>query len=760
MVGNLKGNSFSLINSTNISLDYYTNMINSFLENCVFSSEYKSYDESKGDIITFICFNIESLLNKGSLVLKSFKYQGNLVFTYNKTTNEVWINELPKSCDEKSSISVFTSDIISIIVEKLKGYVDKDRLIIRFKDDFLKFAIDNNVSKVLPQIEDNINYRRMCFIYEQLRLEEERIRNEVLEEKRRKDKEDAMKERVIAEKSVIYGIDQRDYENYLDYLNAVNKRLCEVCDYKINNIKRHLEANKKIYIELLRKNDMSYIDAGGILECICGEFDFIEYCSPELLEQIEEYFEDESVEVELTDELLNIYYESIYQYDSNLSNEESLISLLIKIRKERGWDECRYDRDGKCPAKPDDMYNYILGVNDFFGTDCDEIINYDNPIFNGSKIVEEDFKKCVDVLFQIASLKEQLSYYEGIKSNPDKALLNFQSSSDSWNSILNFPYWLRLGRDTNRIEYRDNKEKFNLLMIKPGVQNIDLNNIRIFTRNNGQEFGSTKVERRAYLNKVMQGDSKCLYCDRLMITVPKSLSFECIIELIDYAHNYGQQLQFVCESPDTAVMIKEILIDRAISEYKQESIVDVGYYSPNYQKRRNKYFKDWCFICVDPNYYSNFMIDTPTNKTFWHRYDYTGSYEYRKREVASLDYLFDYAIYKNTHDGVVDYEQISKQLLGGYSSKEGEVEPINVRVVDFMDYPEFYSFPECKGMDYIELMDYVDRRYGKRFYLEDTMRNELYSSDFKGVNEDPNEEKVYKKVFRLEIDEDDELPFN
>lgn len=736
-----------LTDPTNISLQQYTNMINKLLEKGTFSSKYKSYDSTKGEVVTFICFSIESVIERNGFVLQSFIYQGNLVFSYNQTTHAIWISELPKYGDEKNSISLFTSDILSIIVEKIKNYVEIDKIVIDFKDTYQKFAIDNHLYKILPQIENNINYKRMCLIYEQMCLEEERIKREVLEEKKRKDKEDAIKERVVAEKSIIYGIDQRDYEDYFAYLDAVNKKICEVCDYKISNINRHIEANKKKYIALLRKNDKGHKGLKDILNILSWDWGFgeSEYCHNEVFQIIVSNLEETSKKVEVTEQLLDIYYEAIYQYDSDLSNKRSLISLLSHIRNNRGWVEGRYDEEGKMPSKPNDMYHYILGVGYYYGSD-EEIINYKNPIFNGSsRIVQKDFKKCVDTLFQIASLKKQLVYYENMRSNPDKALINFQNSRDSWNSILHFPYWLRIGRDSSRKANTYSREKYNLLMIKPGVKDIDLDHIRVFTRNNGQEFGSTKVERQEYLQKLIQGEIKFSHCSRLIITIPKSLHFENVIRLIDYAHQYGSRVLFICETSDVAVTIKEILVDRAIQAYKQISSSEPC--RKVVLKTRGKYFKNECFLCVDPTYFSNFMLDTPTNKAFWHRYDYTGSYKYRKQEPASLDYVFDRTIYENMHDGKVDYERVTKQLLGSYSSKETEVLPVSISIIDFMDgYDDFRMLPECQGLNFDELMKYVNMHYADHFYLDERDRDNLYDCSY--VKED---DPKYKEILRKKL---------
>ena len=713
----LKEKKLYLMDPTNINLDNYTNMVNQLLELGSFSSEYKSYDTNKKDMITFICFDIVSRIVKGNLTIQEFEYQGNLIFTYNKANHKICIYELPKYGEDENSIPIFTGDILSMILEKVKTDTDIKDLDIEFIDTYQKIAIDNSLKIILPQIEQTVNYKRMILIYEQMRQEEEQIRNEVLKEKRRKDREDAIKERVIAKKSIIYGIDRRDYENYLDYLNAVNQKICEVCDYKINNIKRHIEANKKIYIDLLKKNDRDDDRESRTLKYIY-DYGYRGRCKEEVWRKLKDVLRDNGI----TDESIELYYELVFQYDSDLSIKDSLVSLLNQIRIDRSWND---HFDGKRIENPDTMYHFMLGVEGY-KSNHPEIIEYPNPILN-KYVNQDDFKKCADVLFQIISLKEQLSYYESIKANPDRALLNFQNRSDSWNSILNFPYWIRLGRDTSKKTSDCFKESFNLFMIKPGVQNIDFKHIRMFTRNHGQEFGSTKAERQEYLKKVIQGEENCLYCDRLMITIPKSLNFKSIIGLIDYAHHYGKQIQFVCENPDMASTIKEILVDRAISGFRQES------------PKRKRYFKDRCFICVDPSYYDNFMLDTPSNKAFWHRYDYTGSYKFRKKEPASLDYVIDRTIYENIHDSRIDYDQVSKQLLGSYSSEEPEVHPVDISLLDFMNRSELHRYAECQGLD----PDDVEKRYDDRF--DDRIRDQLYTCAYQDVVNIPKEQKAYTK---------------
>lgn len=606
-----------LTNPSYSMLDLYIKNINNQLaDENEFIITYKSYEKEVEDKINYICWDIKTdIQTENHVLLNRLDYFGTLKFYYNKVTGEITIEELPYYLMKTQKIYIFTNDIAKLIEKNIKKMINTSNINIKFSNPLFLFAIDNKLEKIFPKILNTPNYQLIKKIIDQIAKEEEKIKEEVLQEKQKKDARERKIERAISKKRKIYGIDSKDYENYFEYLKDVNKKICEVCEYKINNIKRHIEANKKIYIELLRKNDKGHKG---------------------------------------TKEFLDSYYEKIYQHDSDLSDKKSLISLLTQIRKERLWTDPRYDEKYKCHAKPNDIYDSVIGVKEYVGWESEEVVNYNNPIFNGPRIVQKDFRKCMDVLLQIASLKKQLAHYESIKSNPDKALLSFQKNKDSWNSIISFPYWMRLSRDL----YRSNeeaREKIYLLMIKPGVKNINLEKVKLFTVNNGKEFGIKSKNSNRYDNFCKEViENRNLKCNRLIMTIPSSLELKSLINILDFAHKYGKNLLFICENSDIAATVKNILVTRALSAIKKGEV----------------YLKYNCFINVDPNYFQVFFINTPSNKMFWHQYDFTSNYSFRRKEKSSLTIQIDQCLLNNfkTHNGKIIYKEVEEQLLGNYNS--------------------------------------------------------------------------------------------
>ncbi len=260
----------------------------------------------------------------------------------------------------------------------------------------------------------------------------------------------------------------------------------------------------------------------------------------------------------------------------------------------------------------------------------------------------------IETIMQIYKLQEQLAYYNGLLANPQEAVLKFYKTSKIWGSIMQLPYWSRVYND---IVYGSNvrtyHETFNLFMIKHGVESIDFNNIINFIENprfKGNVFGKQMVH----------GKNFDLY-DRLIITIPSSLPYEQILKVVVYAHTHGGKTNFVCENIDVAMTVKRILIGKAVSAYVNGE----------------KYFNDWCFVNTDPTYYESFLINTPSNKIFWHRYDYSSDYNYRRKEMLSFNKIIELAIlYSQSKTGKVDYQLLDILLLGSYSSETAYLEDV------------------------------------------------------------------------------------
>ena len=236
----------------------------------------------------------------------------------------------------------------------------------------------------------------------------------------------------------------------------------------------------------------------------------------------------------------------------------------------------------------------------------------------------------LDLMMQIDKLNEQKADYKKMLKNPKESIFRNINKKD-WGSLIQLPYWLRIYRDPG-----EGHEIYNLLMIKKGVTNIDFDNMVKFID------GPLTVKRKKLDYKK---------CDRLMVTIPNSLPIKEIKKIIDYAHEHSYFLNLVCENIETSLIVKKILINNAVDSYING----------------NNYFKDLCFVNVDPTYYDSFLINTPTNKNFWHWYDYSSDYKYKRKVLLSLDKQFDLVLpYCANSDGSIYYPLLDELMFGEY----------------------------------------------------------------------------------------------
>ena len=653
------------------TIDLYMKKINQYLDDgYIISGDCKTYDKSKNDFVIFKCFDIKSQVKTNNgFIISEIEYSGYLEFTYNKVTNEVYISKLPYILVGKVEVPIFTCDIARIIVDKLKSYISGDDIKLTFSSPLAVFAIDNNIQQIVPSINDTRNLNIINHIVDTIALEEKRIRQHILSLKAQKDREDSAIEHAVSKKRKIYGIDPNDYENQLEFYKVVDEKICEVYDRKIEKIKRHLHLNEQKYKEMLKKGVLSI--SSDNMDFICNNVDFRNWCKNNedsiselkglytydaFFGEIYFYIDDLEGEQVKKDVLLVIDKYIEYRYYHDLHDSRGILALVDFVKKEiMPLPELR--EEGLPRIDNNTLYTEIVtqlaaiaGNGDPNGW-CNEKYDYveDHPIFGchnysytktrssqwwyeGSVYTYKfspDIGKAVELLLQIRTLTKQLQYYRSILNEPSKAFLSFKKDNNSWASIMQYPYFVRMGSDL-----------FDVLMIKPQTLTFDENNIRYFVQKGDKEKNVSPN------------------CDRMVVAIPDSLQQYYLFKVIQYAHDRSKDLNFICQSPDLASRLKSILVNLEL----------------NARKNNCSYIKGNYFINVDPNYYDSFFVNTPNNKNFWHRYDYSSDYKYRRKIIYDLNTIIDMCIqeylHKNPSSQEINNDTLSDMILGSYSSDD------------------------------------------------------------------------------------------
>lgn len=290
-----------------------------------------------------------------------------------------------------------------------------------------------------------------------------------------------------------------------------------------------------------------------------------------------------------------------------------------------GWANGQYDYTDEHPIFGRHNYSY----------NRERLKNWWDDGWNYTYTFSRNIGLAIELLLQIRTLTKQLEYYLSILNEPSKVLLSFKKDNDSWGSIMQFPYFVRMGRDPFSSQKH---ELFNLLMIKPGTLIFDDANIRYFVQKDDKE----------------KEVSSC--CNRMVVAIPDSLQQYSLLKVIGYAHDKSDDLNIICQSPDLASRVKSILVT----------------YELNARKNNSNYIEGNYFINVDPNYYNAFFVDTPDNKELWHRYDYSSDYKYRRKIIYDLKTIIDMCIHeylkRNTSSEKIDNDILSEIILESYSS--------------------------------------------------------------------------------------------
>ena len=430
-------------------------------------TEFKTIDKEIDNVIKFKCDSFIPSLKCKSLFIKELKYYGTLEFTFNKRNNEVYISKIPYILINNNKVPIFTSDLAQIITKLLSKYIPSNDIKITFADPYTVLAINQEVINIIPSITQTKNYQVLQTILERINYEIEHIEKNLEKQHKKLVQEDAKKEHALAKRRKICGLDSESYEQIEEFYEDVNKRLITMWKEKIENLTRHLQANIKKYKELIKASD-------------------------------EEALKDDIVKILKSD--------AGYGYNLNLENisEEEMESYLEKRLKLDLSDngvlakikELKEDYLSERYTTHDYDYRYYLKENQYYEWFAEYISEYEHPAFPCTRLYSQkydyannkyidaieyrydkkQFIRTINILEQIAFLQNLITYYQKLITNPNNAILNFTTNENKWNAIMQFPYWLKIGKDKKR----NSTEKIYLLMIKPGVQTIELSNLRVF----------------------------------------------------------------------------------------------------------------------------------------------------------------------------------------------------------------------------------------------------------------------------------------
>lgn len=770
-------------------------------------SNYKSYDKNINDKVIFKIFDIKSsLINNDNFILKEFNLNGQLDFEYIKSSNVVLITSLPTiNVFNKMDIPLFTHDLANIIVKSLKQLININDVNIMFANFLTISVIDSKVKDIIPSIINNSNYISLQKVIQKISAEIAKINKVILEQRAHLDKLQVKKEKAVAKKTHILGIDPKNYKSYEEFVNQLNMKLNQVWSTLLFKNARHLESTKVKY-KLLLKQNINYFFRIIIIFYLASKFDenkeeakgytanvklFMDFLNQksdgyfnkfnndlflddkhfmiltskdyhywqdyytdkvEFIEKLKEEYQKDNkffkedryafepydypkenmirllayykyeisylteykdIVVEYLKELknLNIDIEELFEISKwagskNSDNANELIENFIEQLKNialpskelydkfldvalnfdlnnplgfasylkdsnpnnyiefdtttgEWW--CPFDLKSKWKGKTEMNFEYInraikfdFGKDGFFPRGAHNLLKY-HPILS-LEYTNNDFRKGIDLLRQIKSLEKQKEYYEFASLNPTKALLDIKTLNTCWGYILKNPYWFR----TSFNHFED----YSLLMIMPGITNIDLNKIPAYRvrSHNGRYYNTTK--------EVITFPPST--CSRLTLTIPSTLKDEEINKLFvllpqfyetkigEYnsdTKKYGFYLNIICDNPETALKIKKIIY---------------------FDKNIDLSFIDRIYLNLDPDYYSNFIINTPDNDIFYEQYNFSSAYKFKRNYVFDLHGQESLAltfIEKKTpfKEGDKEYNELLELLLlGDYSNNKFE----------------------------------------------------------------------------------------
>ena len=587
--------------------------------------------------VAFKCFDLVQKMQSTSIFIKDLNYHGTLEFSYNKATNEVYVLKVPYILINNKKLFIFTSDLAKIIEELLKKYVPVSDVSIKFSSSLSILAINKEVAQIIPNIVNTTNYQFLLKILEQIEKEISYIERDLEKQQYRAKKEDAKKEFVLIKRRSICGIDISNYDRIEDYFNAVNKALIDLWTKKVENYTIHLNATKKKYFDMYLSGNTNKFE---FLDEFYDPFDEAYYQVGELA-----WYED-SEKRKIKKEIME-HLEARLEYDLSEEEYDSIISEINKIR--RKYDiEYNYSKRNKGPDR-----GLNMGFEEYFAQSVLEN-DYleDNPICSDADY--DELIRFEKYIIQIKTLIEKIEFYKELIKDPDKAIVNFSKYGVSWNAIMQSPYWLKLSRIV-KIYGHCYQEIIALLMVKPGTKTIDFEKMK--------KFNSDKAKNKKFWI------SDEYQFNKLIITIPKSLDYSEIIKLVEYGfqiNNYhytkAEQINFICEDDDTVVKVKEICIKCYLALPDTIILPQQLNFWPDAKME--------LLVNVDPDYYRNYFLDCPKNGVYYHRYDYSSQYKFRRKESINFSGKIDGAVLAFKNCGITPTEDmINEIVLGGYDNE-------------------------------------------------------------------------------------------
>lgn len=565
-----------LITNPNYSLlQMYVDEFNKqLLDNKKFECKYKCYDKNNDYYTSFVMFDLKTDIKIPSQIISGqISYDGYLIFDYHKTTNEIYVKEVPSIKYKNGNIAVLTSDIIKIIIEQVRKNTDEE-ITIRFDKRIPLIAIDEDAVKLIPSIQNTKQYILLQKIIDIIHKEENDIIEKTKRYKEKRDNADRKIEIAASKKRNIYGIDPNEYQDPGEFRKIVNEKLIEIWRKKISNISRHLQANEKKYKDIIKK---------------CYDWEHIEgdYHAP---------YTDEEIETEL-----QVLLEKDLEPDGILSVISEVKNQLLYSRRSGDDGHAYY-------ANNEDTFYLLLEdrLDVIYTGYFNEHIQMLHTPMNGythqnKRDYSNDFKAMIDLLIQIDKLRYQLDFYQKLIENPNDAIINFSNNFYKWGALNQLPFWFRI--DWNIHERNRSLHRENLLMIHPGVKKINFNDMQVFARIH--TLAKNKTEEISLLQDIKDNKENYYNCDQLTITIPSSLDINSIQQIINFSRVYGKShVYIICEDTDSYVYIKKILFLEAISALKNNTNMP----SLNYN------------ICIFPNYYNYFLSTTPSNGAVYYEY--------------------------------------------------------------------------------------------------------------------------------------------
>lgn len=650
------------------------------------------------DKIKYVIYDISSYIRINNVTIDYLNYEKNLEFYYDEKTNILLIKKLPEIEYDNDKFMIFTSDILEIIRKCLGKYISLENVKIEL-DPLLVFAYSPDV---VDFIKESSNFKLINRVLKRTDLTIESLNKKILNDKKKQDENSRKSERILEKRREIFGIKREDFNTIEEYKNSLNEKTVEYAQREYKRYSRHLHLcfeKYKNYLKSAFDENPDYIN---------------DLLYSKMLDKYEEY-EWDSLPKKFKEDVLNI-----------LSDDEIKKIHLLKSENDPDLKAQKYENGEYEPMGSYDYTNMLVSF-------CFDEFE-DHPIYKGDN--EQLIFKMINLAVYISDLQNKVNYYQNIISNCGTAYMELKKDNILWGSIIELPYFFKFSYDSY---YNGGKDIINSLIIKPGVDSIDLDNLICFSKYEKEGFGtyqfkwyhnaSDKYENHKKIIEKFISE-KYYYAERLIITIPESLNHSEIEKIVNFGIKYGFLINFICETQDVALYVRKYII---LSELNQRKIQN-SFIGNNGN----------IFVNVDPMYYRMYFTNLPSNKSMFHMYDYSSDYKYSRKDINSLSSLIVACIKinKDKNNGIINYEEIEEQLLGSYTDLKYEkfdIAPqIGAFIFDELLYQKASDVVVSNEINYSilndELLKYNDNlnSNGNNIeFLEKIVQNEEYYRDRK-----------------------------